>query len=419
MENIKTGWADSGPTKEQKRNYLILVLSCVGLQITSSTIYMVLPIFFQGYGISNSGVGVLISIGTFGGVISGIIAGKFSDKYGRKPILTLGAFLYGIVFFFFAFLEKNFSTFLILRFIEGFAFFMIPVTVISMAADTFPPLQLGRAIALFSVSSGIGQLIGPIFAGYFVEASNFIYYFIFCGVFSLISLGINTFFVKETLDKTNIQQTAVYGKRSFGQGAKNILIQTKSLGFVYLIFLVAIVIYRIGYTMVDPLFSLFLKNNLNMNMGDMSWMFAIRALCTIAFAPICGYCADKIGRKPTFLAGIALTAVTMIAYTFVTSFTTVFVVRIMDSISTVVLLTVIRTMISDLVNPSQRGFGQGLASSISQESSTIGAVFGGVITDIFGFNGVFMTAAACAAVALAIVYRFVPEPAKHIGQVQA
>jgi DHA1 family multidrug resistance protein-like MFS transporter len=195
------------------------------------------------------------------------------------------------------------------------------------------------------------------------------------------------------------------------------LAQTRSLGFVYLIFLVAVVIYRIGYTMVDPLFSLFLKNELQMNMGSMSWMFAIRALCTITFAPVCGYCADKIGRKPTFLAGIALSGLTMITYTFVTSFEAVFIVRIMDSISTVVLLTVIRTMISDLVLPQQRGFGQGLASSISQESSTLGAVFGGVITDVFGFNGIFMTAAAGAAIAMAIVYRFVPEPAKHIGRI--
>ena len=415
MEKVKADLDQSVPTKDQKRNYWILVLSCVGLQITSSTIYMVLPVFFQNYGISNSGVGVLISVGTFGGVISGIIAGKFSDRYGRKPVLTAGALLYGIVFFFFAFLEKNFTTFLILRFIEGFAFFMIPVTVITIAADTFPPLQLGRAIALFSVSSVVGQLIGPIFAGYFVEASNFIVYFIFCGSFSLISLGIILFFVKETLDKTRIHQTAVTGKRGFGQSVKNFILQTKSLGMIYLIFLAAVIIYRLGYTMVDPLFSLFLKNDLNMNMSSMSWMFAVRALCTIAFAPICGYYADKIGRKPTFLAGIALCGITMVFYTFVTSFGAVFMVRILDSISTVVLLTVIRTMISDMVNPRQRGFGQGLASSISQESSTIGAIFGGIITDAFGFNGVFMTAAAGAAIAMFIVYRWVPEPAKHIG----
>jgi MFS family permease len=375
---------------------------------------MVLPIFFQGYGISNSGVGVLISVGTLGGVLSGILAGKFSDKHGRRPLLLIGGCLYSIVFFLFAFLEKNFLTFLILRFIEGFAFFMIPVTVISMAADTFPPVQLGRAIALYAVSSGIGQLIGPIFAGYFVEASNFIVYFIFCGLFSLISVGINFFFVKETLHGNMLEPAAVAGRNNFGQIVRKFFSQIRGMGRIYMIFLAAVIIYRLGYTMVDPLFSLFLKNNLHMNMSSMSWMFAVRALCTISFAPVCGYCADKIGRKPTFLAGMALSGATMIAYSFVTSFESVLFVRILDSTSTVVLLTVIRTIIADLVRPELRGFGQGLASSISQESSTIGAIFGGVITDFFGFHGVFMTAAAGAAIALTIVYRWVPEPAKHM-----
>lgn len=400
------------PTKDQKRNYWILILSCVGLQITSSTIYMVLPIFFQDYGISNAGVGVLISIGTFGGVASGIFAGKLSDKYGRKPFLILGAFLYGIVFFLFAFLGKSFLTFFVLRFIEGFAFFMIPVIVISMAADTFPPMQLGRAVALFSVSSGIGQLIGPIFAGYFVEASDFITYFIFCGIFSLISLFV-FFFVKETLDKSTVPYVKAAGGKGMPECIRTFLLQTKSLGRIYLIFLAAVVIYRVGYTMVDPLFSLFLKNNLHLNMSSMSYLFAVRALCTIIFAPVCGYCADKVGRKPTFLVGMFLSGVTMLAYTFVTSYEHVMMVRIIDSISIVVLLTVIRTMIADLVKPELRGFGQGLASSLSQESSTIGAIFGGVITDIYGFNGVFLTAAAGAAIALAIVHLWVPEPWKH------
>jgi len=403
---------DTLPTIERKRNYWLLILSCVGLQITSSTIYMVFPIFFQGYGISNSGVGVLISIGTFGGVASGIFAGKLSDKYGRKPFLILGGFLYTIVFFLFAFLSKTFLTFFLLRFIEGFAFFMIPVMVISMAADTFPPIQLGRAVALFSVSSGIGQLIGPIFAGYFVEASDFITYFIFCGIFSLISLFV-FIFVKETLDRDAAGAVAPSGRKGFRAGVMTFLSQTRSLGAVYLIFLTAIIIYRVGYTMVDPLFSLFLKNNLHFNMSSMSYLFAVRALCTILFAPVCGYFADKVGRKPTFLVGMFLSGATMIAYGFVTSYEHVLIVRILDSISVVFLLTVIRTMIADLVKPELRGFGQGLASSISQESSTIGAIFGGVVTDIWGFNGVFLTAAAGAALALAIVSRWVPEPSRH------
>ena len=45
----------------------------------------------------------------------------------------------------------------------------------------------------------------------------------------------------------------------------------------------------------------------------------------------------------------------------------------------------------------------GLYSTISQESSTIGAIFGGYIIDALGFNMVFLAAAALSAIALFIV----------------
>jgi predicted MFS family arabinose efflux permease len=58
------------------------------------------------------------------------------------------------------------------------------------------------------------------------------------------------------------------------------------------------------------------------------------------------------------------------------------------------------------------GFGQGLYSSISQESSTIGSIFGGVIIDSWGYTGAFLTAMSRAAIALFIVWFRVPDPEK-------
>ena len=60
----------------RRRNYYLLIASVVSMQITASTIYMVLPLFFKEYGISNTQNGLLISIGTLAGVFSGLLAGR-------------------------------------------------------------------------------------------------------------------------------------------------------------------------------------------------------------------------------------------------------------------------------------------------------------------------------------------------------
>ena len=107
---------------ERRRNYYLMILSVSSMMITASTIYMVFPLFFAEHGISNTQSGVLISIGTLAGVVSGLLAGKFSDSYGRKWILVGGTGVYAIVFYLFAFMSKDFTTFFLLRFFEGIGF---------------------------------------------------------------------------------------------------------------------------------------------------------------------------------------------------------------------------------------------------------------------------------------------------------
>jgi len=399
-----------------RRNYYILILSAISLQITVSTIYMVLPLYFEQFGVNKSGTGVLISIGTFAGILSGVIAGKFSDNFGRKPFLLLGTAMYSVVFFLFAYVPGSFDVFFVLRFIEGLGYYIIPVVIVSMAADIFPAKERGKAMGLYSMSSGVGQLVGPLSAGYLISSGNFLTYFLFCGGFVLVSLIIMIFFVKETLTKDKLSDRRdVAPKTNVSESVRRFLVQVKGLGLVVLVFLVAILFYRVGYTMVDPLFTLYLKDVLKLNISESSYVYALKAICTLAAAPAAGYLNDKIGRKPVFLIGMTITVLTMFSYSQVSSLEMVYLIRAIDSIAAATLLTTIRTMMSDLVSPEMRGFGQGLYSSISQESSTIGSIFGGVIIDSWGYTGAFLTAMSCAAVALFIVWSRVPEPTRQVS----
>lgn len=383
----------------------------VSVMVTTSTIYMVLPLFFKQYGMSNTDVGVLISVGTFAGIISSIIAGKYSDSHGRKPVLLAGVSLYAVVFFLFAFAGKDYNTFLVLRFIEGFAFFMTPVAITTMAADIFPSHQRGKAMALYTMSSGIGQFIGPLAAGEFLKQADFTTYFYFCGGFVAVGALIILFFVKDTRPDYVIAHHEKTKGEPFSLSSlkSNIM----SLGKVVAIFFVAVLIYRTGNTMVNPFFSVYLKDDLNLNVSQSSYFYAVRALMTLVFAPITGYLLDKRGRKPVFLTGMVLLALTMLGYRSVSTYNQVLLIRALESISNAVLMTTTRTYVADLMRPEIRGFGMGLYMTIVDESSTMGALIGGWIADVYSFKTIFLIGAITAGVCAVITFLWVPEPPKQ------
>jgi MFS family permease len=144
----------------------------------------------------------------------------------------------------------------------------------------------------------------------------------------------------------------------------------------------------------------------------MSYLFAVRALMTLIFAPITGYALDKYGRKPTFLLGMLLLVGTMLGYRNVSDYNSVLIVRALESISNAVLITTTRTYAADLMRPEIRGFGMGLYMTIVDESSTMGALLGGWIKDAFSFGTIFIIGAITAAICLVITWIWVPEPSK-------
>jgi len=395
-------------TPERRRNYYLLIISVASMMITASTIYMVFPLFFAEHGISNTQSGLLISIGTLAGVFSGLLAGKFSDSYGRKWILVAGTGVYAVVFYLFAFMSKDFTTFFVLRFFEGIGFYVMPVMVSAMCADTFERQERGRMMSLFSMSGGIGQLIGPLSAPYLIKGDDYTMYFLFSGTFVLISCVALALLVKETLPVELRVKTVPKIGFNFG----SFLGSVRKLGKPFMLLLGAILLYRTGYTLIDPFFSVYMSDVLHLDLSNMSYLFAIRALCTLIFAPIAGYLADKWGRKPTFVVSMALVAVALVAYTRMTQPYHIYYVRALDAIAGVVVFNSIRTMTADLLAPEVRGFGMGLYSTISQESSTVGAIFGGYLIDVMGYNMVFLVAAGLSAMSLGIVQLFIDEPAE-------
>ena len=127
-----------------------------------------------------------------------ILSGPFSDKYGRKPILILGAAIYSISAFAASY-SSNIEILLILRCIQGFgaaACLSVGRTILS---DCFEISEAAKQMSKMTAIMAIIPISCFIFGGFLAEFLGWRINLIALGVISLILIILISLLLQETL----------------------------------------------------------------------------------------------------------------------------------------------------------------------------------------------------------------------------
>jgi MFS family permease len=138
-----------------------------GLYFPFSSIY-----FHNVLGIPLSLVGVGLAVFAAASVLSGLVAGPLTDRYGRKPVML--AALTGSSASFLAFsLVGGFAGYLAVSAVHGFVCWsMFEASRNAMVADVTPPGMRSRAFGLVRVGGNVGWALGPMVAGLLSAAAR-------------------------------------------------------------------------------------------------------------------------------------------------------------------------------------------------------------------------------------------------------
>ncbi|MFP5348180.1 MAG: MFS transporter [Actinomycetes bacterium] len=143
----------------------ILVLSLCGMvsALQFTLVIPLLPEFPALLHISASDSSWLVTSTLLTAAVSTPIIARMADMYGKRRMLVvaLGAMILGSVI---CALEVSFLTMIVGRAFQGFGASLIAVG-ISILRDELPPERIGSAVALMSVTMGIGSALGLPLAG--------------------------------------------------------------------------------------------------------------------------------------------------------------------------------------------------------------------------------------------------------------
>jgi MFS family permease len=270
-----------------------------GLYFPFSSIY-----FHNVLGIPLSLVGVGLAVFAASSVLSGLVAGPLTDRYGRKPVML--AALAGSSASFFAFsLVGDFAGYLAISAAHGFiGWSMFEASRNAMVADVTPLDMRSRAYGLVRVGGNVGWALGPMVAGLISAAaggSGGVYPKLFVGtsVLTAVVAFALAFGIRESRpalkESTEDAESPRRLRAAFSDGPFLVL-----LG-------VGVLLYYV-FTQDWQALPIYAKNFVGVADGQIGFFLGANGLMVILFQLPVSYLIDRGSRVVALLAGAALFA---------------------------------------------------------------------------------------------------------------
>lgn len=146
--------------KTYSKNFWLLSFSSYMFFTSFSMIIAELPGYLSRLG-GEQYIGLIISLFTVTAAISRPFSGKLTDRWGRIPVMVIGAVASGIAGLLYPMLATVWG-FLFIRFIHGFSTGFKPTGTSAYVADIVPPEKRGEALGISSFFGTIGMASGPL-----------------------------------------------------------------------------------------------------------------------------------------------------------------------------------------------------------------------------------------------------------------
>jgi MFS family permease len=132
-----------------------------------------LPLFFAGAGLSLREIGLLAATYPAVWAIAQIGTGAWSDRVGRKPLISGGMLLQGVAIAGIA-VSSSFAAWLVAAVLLGIGTALVYPALLAAIADVAPPVWRGSAVGVYRLWRDLGFAAGAILAGVIADTAGMV-----------------------------------------------------------------------------------------------------------------------------------------------------------------------------------------------------------------------------------------------------
>lgn len=318
-------------------------------------------------------------------ILARILAGNLSDKLGRQKILIFGCILFAVSILMFGIFP--FPALLILsRGLQGFGYSTATTADYAAGSDILPEGRVNEGIGYIGLGYSIAMAIGPAMALAIVSAGNYplVFYLAsaLCGLSIIFGL---------LLGETK-QTTAVRSKICL----KNILERNALPATIVQFF------NCFAFAAVNSFIVLFADHR---GFENISLFFTFTAIGMCVSRFFSGRLADHFGPRTIGIPALLLNTCCFLLLLFANHIGTFYFAGILFGFGTGTTNPLFQTLAVCSAPPDRRGAANGTYQIANDLANGVGALFWGIIIDLFGYHAVFLCCAFLTIVSAFCLYK--------------
>lgn len=343
--------------------YMFLAMLGIGLVIP------ILPELLIDFGAGGKAAGYLVSAFGLTQFLFSPIAGNFSDKYGRKPMIVVGLCLF-VISNILAATAGHFSLFLVSRLIGGMGAAALIPSIMAYVVDITTEEQRPRAMSFLGASMSSGFIVGPGIGGLLAEFGTRAPFFAsacigFLAVISCLPLLSES---KTAEERLILLKSKPKKENIFRQLAQSV----KSRYFILLLLIFAL---SFGLTHFEAIYPLFVTQSYGFTTREISILFMVCSLIgTFNQLVLTNRLTQRFGEKPIISSMLLLSGISLVCLLFSGNFFYVMVITMLYFTFNNILRPTINTLLS-----REAGNEQGFVAGLNNAYMSLGQIFGPIL----------------------------------------
>jgi len=383
---------------------LLLMNLCIAF-LGIGLVIPVLPTLMNELGITGATVGYLTAAFAFAQLIVSPFAGRAVDKFGRKIMIVLGLFIFGLSELLFG-LGKEIEMLFLSRILGGISAAFIMPAVTAFIADITTLDTRPKALGYMSAAISTGFIVGPGIGGFLAEFGTRVPFF-FAGALGTIAAILTIILLSEPDRTAESLESSSEGRDGFSR-----VFEPK-----YFIAFILIFIASFGLAAFESFFSLFVDHKFKFTPSDIAIVITGGAIIGAITQVIL---FDKLTR----IWG----EIKLIRYSLLLSGILVYLMTVVQSYFAILLVTFLVFVGFDLFRPAvtnylsknagnEQGFVGGMNSMFTSLANISGPILGGILFDIdINYPYYFATVVLTIGIVLTLFWK---QQIKPMGEVKA